>query len=58
MTKKAFRQHLNQKYGVCSNPQGDSKNYRPVTRKYGDYLYAQDKDMFNCLYQEWLASGA
>ena len=52
-TKKAFRQYLNEqaeKHGY------KHKNFRfgQRVRPYGDYLYAQDRDMFNENYGRWL----
>lgn len=29
--------------------------YGNTKRAYGDYLYSQDREMFNLNYQEWLA---
>jgi hypothetical protein len=47
MTSKVFRKLLNERYGFVNRPQGDSNQFRAVKRKYGDYLYFQDRDMFN-----------
>lgn len=49
---KRFRDFLN------SQDVGDSKhrhlNFQQRTRKYGDYLYHQDRDKFNMELAEWL----
>ena len=54
-TKKAFREYLNQQDLTSRNPISWKNNrYHQRTRLYGDYLYSQDKIMFDVNYQEWL----
>ncbi len=48
MTKKEFREKLNKEY---SNPMHRNGRYRQIKRPYGDYLYYQDRDKFNMLYE-------
>lgn len=55
---KAFRQFLNQgdywwkgKNNATGRPLGQR------TRQYGDYLYQQDREMFDFYYKEWVANG-
>jgi len=52
-TKKVYREYLNDFVGYDFNKQGNGK-YAARTRKYGDYIYSQDKEMFNEGYQRWL----
>ena len=51
-TIKRYREHLN------ALDVGDSKHmhlcYRQRTRKYGDYLYNQDRERFMLQLREWL----
>lgn len=54
-TKKAFREYLNQQDLESRNPRNHKHNrYHQRTRLYGDYLYNQDKVMFDVNYQEWV----
>ena len=53
---KAFREYLNTAYPK-SGPEGQdnrhkNNQYHQVTREYGDYLYFQDRSMFNNLLTE------
>ena len=50
-TKKAFKEYLNNLY---SDDMYRNGKYHQRTRKYGDYLYSQDKIMFDVNYYEWL----
>ncbi|MFK5173360.1 hypothetical protein ACI3QN_12675, partial [Propionibacterium freudenreichii] len=54
---KAFREHLNQKYGHSNERHGSSGHvrYAARTRLYGDYLYHTDRGMFNNSLSETLA---
>ena len=55
LTKKAFREILNKECGKHVGPiGGNGQNYGNRTRPYGDYLYAQDRGMFNWLYEQEL----
>ncbi len=56
-TKKAFRELLNQRDQadlLAGNGRWKNKKRGPVSRFYGDYLYAQDREMFNLEYSEWV----
>lgn len=53
-TKKAFREYLNTLYGHSSNHVNG--NFHQLKRKYGDYLYYQDREKFNVDYNEWLST--
>lgn len=53
LTKKAFEEYLNQKYGVDTQKWGNG-NYAARVKPYGTYLRSQDKEMFNIQYEEWL----
>jgi hypothetical protein len=52
-TKKAFREYLNQV--TKSDPNFKHNQYGQRVREYGDYIYSQDKVLFNVMYQEWLS---
>ena len=50
---KRFREHLNaQDDGIPHR----NRRYHQRTRKYGDYLYAQDREKFMVDLREWLSS--
>lgn len=53
-TKKEFRKYLNNAF---PKEKGLWKNgrYHQIKREYGDYLYYQDRIMFDNHYDEWLA---
>lgn len=59
LTKKAFREHLNQQDLESKRLAKDDAGYgpkgrqKPTKRLYGDYLYAQDRGMFDHYYQEF-----
>lgn len=53
ITKKQFRQYLNNKYGVDTQKWGNG-NYAARKRAYGDYLYNQDREMFNIEYAKFM----
>lgn len=60
LTKKLFREFLNRdsdKWAKERNEAGHSKwsNHRLGNRRrpYGDYLYAQDPEMFNMHFEMW-----
>jgi hypothetical protein len=62
MTKKAFRELLNRKFpaqpGMASDPgyrKGDRGQFGPTKRAYGDYLWHQDRCMFDEDYRQYLA---
>ena len=50
-TKKEFIKHLNE---VVGKGWTVTTNYKAYKRAYGDYLYSQDRDMFNYQYNLWL----
>lgn len=59
MTKKAFKELLNRLYPISRDAfvGGNSATGRKLgntKRDYGDYLYTQDKGMFDALYSEYL----
>ena len=54
MTRKEYREYLNKEYGVDQTGKGSKNQYKPRTRKYGDYLWFQDRIMFEASYQEHL----
>lgn len=49
MTLKAFRELLNRRYGFTDMRFGSRGSFGASKRLYGDYLYRQDRDMFNDL---------
>jgi hypothetical protein len=51
---KRFREYLNEHFR--DTPKHQNGRYQQKTRPYGDYLYAQDRDMFQFEMREWLAS--
>lgn len=64
MTRKEFREYLNKlfpaKPGMTSDPgyrKGERNRFGPTKRDYGDYLWHQDRDMFEVSYQEHLKAG-
>ncbi|KKN55704.1 hypothetical protein LCGC14_0580060 [marine sediment metagenome] len=54
MTRKEFREYLNKEYRVDKLGKGSKNQYKPRTRKHGDYLWFQDRIMFEVSYQEYL----
>lgn len=60
ITKKKFQEMLNRMDEArrASRPQEDTRwkhnQFHQRTRLYGDYLRAQDPDMFNANYREFL----
>ena len=55
MTKKQYRELLNQQDADARVKATESNSkYRPSKRLYGDYLYSQDRDMFNNNYNEYI----
>jgi hypothetical protein len=64
-TKKAFREHLNQQdlagrkaiaeAGSIVDPLHRNGRYQQRTRLYGDYLYSQDRAMFDHEFEQWKA---
>ncbi len=50
ITKKMFRELLNEQFGFKN---WKHNRYQNTKRPYGDYLYAQDRDMFNVNFAEW-----
>lgn len=43
---KRFREFLNREYGFTDERWGSRGSFGAQTRLYGDYLYAQDREMF------------
>lgn len=61
ITKKKLQEALNRQDAECrGNEHGNITNghrnnqYHQKTRLYGDYLRAQDPEMFNAIYSEYL----
>jgi hypothetical protein len=59
MTRKEFREYLNTLYpakpGMTSDPgyrKGERGSFGPTKRDYGDYLYKQDRELFEISYQD------
>ena len=50
MTRKEYRSYLNNLHGVCKDGKGLKGKYKARSRKYGDYLWFQDRDMFEVSY--------
>ncbi len=48
---KQFRQELNKEHEGFLHKHN---RYNQRTRGYGDYLYFQDRDKFDMLYDEWI----
>ncbi len=56
MTRKEYRQHLNNTVGFDRKGKGHNGRYKARTRKYGDYLWHQDRDMFEASYVEYITA--
>lgn len=57
MTRKEFREYLNQKFPFNpneNNKRGDKGQYGQRKRAYGDYLWHQDREFFENDYQDYL----
>jgi hypothetical protein len=57
MTRAEFRRYLNDLYPfdpTKNNTKGEGGRYRQTKRAYGDYLWHQDRAMFEVDYQEHL----
>lgn len=54
MTKKEYREYLNETIGLDDQGKGTNNRYKPRSRLYGDYLWHQDRDMFEASYQEYI----
>jgi hypothetical protein len=58
ITKKKFQEMLNAMDAGSAKPISYRNNqYHQKTRLYGDYLRAQDPEMFNANYAEYLHNG-
>lgn len=58
--QKEYKEYLNRTYPYDSTHNiGKGKNgrYKPNSRPYGDYLWAQDREMFLAGFEEWLKKG-
>lgn len=53
-TLKSFREYLNARYRF-DLANWRNNQFRQVSRKYGDYLYHQDRAMFNVCLEDALA---
>ena len=55
-TKKMFRELLNRLFPAKNNCLSDKEKHiiGQTKRGYGDYLYSQDREMFNVDYQNWI----
>jgi hypothetical protein len=55
LTRKQYREKLNREIGLPDG-RGKGKNgrYKPSKRLYGDYLYHQDREMFEVEYKEYI----
>lgn len=53
LSKKDFRDFLN-KLEEKDGYKWHNGRYGATKRKYGDYLYSQDRDLFECNYSDWL----
>ena len=55
MTRKEFRQYLNEKFPFNPNDQGkgERNRYKATKRAYGDYLWFNDRGMFENDYREY-----
>jgi len=54
ITKKLFREWMNDTYEFDDRTWGNG-NYRATKRKYGDYLYSQDPELFRINMEETVA---
>jgi len=54
MTRKEYREWLNKEYGINPSGKGFKGRYKARTRSYGDYLWYQDRWMFEISYQDHL----
>ncbi len=52
MDRKEYREYLNKTIGLDTQGKGTNNSYKPRSRLYGDYLWHQDRDMFEASYQE------
>jgi len=57
MTKQEFRQYLNDTEGFDTIGKGPNNRMKPKKRLYGDYLWFQDRIMFDVLYNEYIKKG-
>lgn len=60
MTRKEFREHLNRRFpfNPADQGKGEKGRYKATKRAYGDYLWHQDREMFEVDYQEHLKQAA
>ncbi len=54
ITKKEYREHLNKLHGIDKTGKGTNNKFKPRTRLYGDYLWYQDREMFDVSYIEYI----
>ncbi len=55
ITRKQFREYLNKQYPVATCPHKNNQ-YGNTKRDYGDYLWHQDRGMFEANYSEYIAN--
>ena len=58
MTRKEYREYLNSTIGFDNTGKGINARYKPTSRKYGDYLWYQDRELFEISYQEHIDSNS
>lgn len=51
LTKKMFREQLNKEFPAAKSYKNNQ--YTNRVRPYGDYLYSQDREMFNVNFEDW-----
>ena len=57
ITKKQYRNILNEQDKAARVQAVNSNSkFRPTKRLYGDYLYSQDREMFDVQYKEYIQS--
>lgn len=53
---KEYREKLNHEHEAAGGVKHRHGRFHQITRPYGDYLYAQDREMFMVNLREWLES--
>jgi hypothetical protein len=56
-TKKEFERLMNEHFGVDRSRHGWTARWGAISRPYGTYLRASDREKFNIYYEEWLRDG-
>jgi hypothetical protein len=57
-TRAEFRRFLNEQDTLGPATWGPDQRYRNRKRKYGDYIWHQDREKFEVEYQAWLKERA